>query len=91
MKKVVLILIILALTSITTLALLSSDPKNSESYSYDHSWTKAICDENNYCQDYIVFCKGKEIVSISPITGAVIQFSEDWTDPRDEELKNRFC
>ena len=58
---------------------------------YTNSWTKAICDEKKYCQDYEIFCKGKELVGISPITGAAIQFSENWEDPRDEETRNRVC
>jgi len=43
------------------------------------------------CQDYEIFCKNNEIVKMNPITGAVIQFPEDWEDPRDEEIRNGFC
>lgn len=56
---------------------------------YD-SWTKAICDSNNYCHDYEIKCNGDEIISLNP-TGNTIQFSEDWKDPRDKEIKNKFC
>lgn len=55
------------------------------------SFTKAICTEENFCQDYEVFCKEKEVIRMSPITGAAIQFSPNWEDPRSEELKNKMC
>ena len=56
----------------------------------NYSWTKAICNENNYCQDYEIVCNGKDVVRIVP-TGAVIQNSPNWKDPRDEETINKFC
>ena len=55
------------------------------------SWTKAICDENNLCQDYEIICEKKTLINKNPITGAIVQFSEDWTDPRTEEQINRLC
>ena len=45
---------------------------------YTHSHTKAICDDQNLCQDYEIFCENNEIVKMNPITGAVVQFPEDW-------------
>jgi len=54
-----------------------------------YTYTKAICNKTNFCQDNIISCQGKEIISIKPITGATIQHSEDWEDPRNEtELCN---
>jgi len=92
MRKIVILSGILILGLIASLALLNSNIKNNDlEATYTNSWTKAICDENNYCQDYEIFCKGKELVSISPITGAAIQFSENWEDPRDEEKRNKVC
>jgi hypothetical protein len=58
---------------------------------YTHSFTKAICTEDKYCQDYEIICKGKKTISITPITGAAVQFSEAWEDPRDEEFRNKMC
>ncbi len=58
---------------------------------YTHSHTKAICDEQNLCQDYEIFCENKDVIYIIPITGAVVQFAEDWQDPRDEEIRSGFC
>jgi len=58
-----------------------------ESYTY----TKAICNESNYCQDHEITCKGKELVSVKPITGATIQFEENWEDPRDKKTIENMC
>jgi len=58
---------------------------------YTHSHTKAICNEQNLCQDYEIFCENKDVMYMIPITGAVVQFSEDWEDPRDEEIRSNSC
>ena len=55
-----------------------------------HSLTKAVCSQN-YCQDYEIICNQKDIISMSAITGAVIQIPEDWKDPRSDEILNKFC
>ena len=57
---------------------------------YFHSHTKAICDGNNFCEDYEIQCNGKKVLSINP-TGFAVQFSEDWKDLRDEEIKKKLC
>lgn len=85
MKKLIIWLIILALIIISILLVSSTKPPIIDNYSY----TKAICDETNYCQDYEISCKGKDLIKMTPITGAAIQFAKDWEDPRDErELCN---
>lgn len=63
---------------------------SSQEREYDMMWTKAICNES-YCQDYEIRCKNNQVVSKTPITGAILVLSEDWKDPRDEEFRNRFC
>jgi len=55
------------------------------------SFTKAICDEGNFCQDYEIFCNKTEVIYMAPITGAVVQFSPQWKDPRSEEMISKFC
>ena len=57
-------------------------------YTYHH--TKAVCNEDNYCRDYEVFCRNTEITEMR-FTGAAVQFAKNWKDPREEELKNSFC
>ena len=76
------------LVIIVTITFISSNLRNEQTYT--HSFTKAICTENNYCADYEIFCKGNNILRMTP-TGAAIQFSGDWEDPRDEESRNKFC
>lgn len=46
------------------------------------TYTKAVCDKNNFCQDYEIVCENKEVVNITPISGAIIQHSDSWEDPR---------
>jgi hypothetical protein len=56
----------------------------------NYSWTKAICNET-HCQDYEIVCNGKNTVSQTPITGAIIEVPENWEDLRDEESKKQSC
>lgn len=58
---------------------------------YTHSHTKAICNSENFCQDYEIFCQNQEVIGMSPITGAAIQFPENWEDPRNDKIKNSLC
>lgn len=53
-----------------------------------YSYTKAICDESNYCEDYYIECDGKKEIKISP-TGFSIQQDKNWEDTREE--KKEFC
>jgi hypothetical protein len=56
-----------------------------------HSYTKAICDSTNYCQDYHIRCNQEKIISLNPITGAAIQFDSSWQDIRSDSEINEFC
>lgn len=81
MKKILLILmliiLILSLSKVPAIKL-----KN-------YSYTKAFCNETNYCQDYEIKCSGEKLIKLIPITGASIQFSENWKDTR--EKKDSLC
>ena len=57
---------------------------------YLHSWTKAKCNESQ-CQDYEIYCNGDKFVNQTPITGAIINLSEGWVDPRNESFRNKLC
>lgn len=52
--------------------------------------TKAVCNEKNYCEDYEINCKGNDVTRLTP-TGAVVQFSDNWQDPRTQEDKIIAC
>ena len=61
--------------------------KPQEKYSY----TKAICDKNNYCQDNLITCEFHKLKSIEPITGATTQFDKGWKDPRPKKQIKQLC
>ncbi len=52
------------------------------------SKTIAVCDENNFCQDYKVICQNGEELSREPIPGATIQKPENWVDDRNLDYDN---
>ena len=95
MEKAVIPITILLLIIAVAIALLSLNiiqaGITSNVISETHSYTKAVCSSTNYCQDYIVRCNGDHMISMNPITGAAVQFSTDWQDPRDPETINDFC
>ncbi|MDP1729055.1 MAG: hypothetical protein Q8L27_02525 [archaeon] len=53
-------------------------------------FTKALCDNNNYCRDYVYTCKNENLVSIIA-TEAYIQHSPNWKDLRDDNIKYKSC
>jgi len=97
MKKILKFIIILIIILVLALAIFtfflksqitgSSVQGSNDSYIY----TKAICNESNYCADHEITYENNEVVKIEPITGAVVQFSENWTDPRQENQKQELC
>ena len=91
MKKEIIPIMILLLILVGAISILSFNLTEEDAVIETNSYTKAICDENNYCQDYVVSCNRNKVLSMNPITGAVVQFSEGWQDPRDEETRNGFC
>ncbi len=97
MKKTVFLAIgLIGILILLTTFLLALTPSNSSNYvlvSYlpVFSYTKAICNQENFCQDYEIFCEDNKISGISPITGASVQFSSGWKDKRDKESINEMC
>ena len=92
MKKYLILGLVLLLLLAGFLTIISSSQGNHiTTLQYTNSHTKAICDEQNLCQDYEIFCEDEDIVYMLPITGAVVQFSEDWQDPRDEKTISSSC
>jgi len=95
MKKLAVLAVISGIILILLTGLVTIMASTSENYvkipQYTHSHTKAICDSENFCQDYEIFCENQNIIKMSPITGAAVQFSESWKDPRDEKTKSEFC
>jgi hypothetical protein len=95
-RKTRIILLLAAILIVLTLLFISGSAaiKNSNSADSDteinRTWTKAICNSDNYCQDYEISCHNNNLVSIKP-TGEVVHFSENWKDPRDEEFRKKLC
>ena len=99
MKKIITIIILLILIGTALFYLIFqsrglnftgytiAEAENKNSF---YSFTKAICNKTNYCQDYEIECEGSKVISITP-TGNAVQFSEDWEDPRDEKTREELC
>ncbi|NCN86901.1 hypothetical protein GW932_03630 [archaeon] len=85
MKKIEQILIALAIIGIIILIPKTFTGKVTLEDKY--SYTKAICDENNYCEDYVIECSGSSLARLTP-TGFALQQEENWKDTRENE---NFC
>ena len=57
---------------------------------FSYSFTKAICNNENFCEDYEIYCDGKNLIRLNP-TGAAVQFPESWKDPRNKEQIEKSC
>ncbi len=92
MKKTLLLWLLFMLTFVFgTIFVVSSSPRNSvKELSYNHSYTKAICDQNNRCEDYEVYCNNENVLNMRA-TGYFVQFPSDWKDLRDEKMINTDC
>lgn len=85
------IIIIIALISFGLILFLNDrTPTGQAIEEFEHSLTKAICNET-HCQDYEIKCKGNRLISQNQITGAIIEKPEDWIDPRNETDRDRLC
>jgi len=92
MKKLIIPMLILILFLMAILSFTISSKSNYVRIpEYTSSYTKAICTNENFCQDYQFFCRNSEVIAKTPITGAAVQFSSTWQDPRSSEIKNKFC
>ena len=58
--------------------------ENIEEENFQYSFTKAICNEENYCEDYEVVCENRNLIEFNP-TGFAVQFSSEWKDSRNKE------
>lgn len=103
MKKALIILLVIAITGIILSALIffinksltgniiKEQDSNASIIINKYSYTKAVCNESNYCQDNEITCQGNKTIKVTPITGAVIQFDDGWQDPRAEGDREKLC
>ena len=93
--SVVVLFIHLSGLSLTSLSIFSPEEANVKTSNLkqtnSHAWTKAICDKDNFCQDYLIECKGQNLIKLSPITGAFAKFDDSWQDPRSLEDREKLC
>jgi len=82
---IIIIVIVLSALIVQNLTISGKITDKADQYTY----TKAICNSTS-CQDHIITCTDKERLSITP-TGAVIDFGDDWEDPRSTEQINKEC
>ena len=79
--KIVLILVLISLLILIIPGLnLTGKIINNSHYKY----TKAICDESNYCEDYVIECEGKKEPKLTA-TGFSIQQDINWEDKRERK------
>jgi len=86
MEKTKIYLIFLSIVAIILITSLIFSRTEINSYSY----TKAICNETNYCEDYEINCNEEKVTNMK-FTGAAIQNSFNWEDPRDKEAIEKLC
>jgi len=95
LKKTIITLVIISLIAGIVLAFLLLRPyitgRAIQNQIQEYTYTKAICNNSNFCQDNLITCNNEEIVLIQPITGAVVQHSEEWQDPRGETSRDELC
>lgn len=81
-KSLLIAMLVVSIVLVGTLGFaLAENPKEE---TFQRSFTKAICTEENYCEDYEVICEGDKILNLNP-TGFAVQFPEEWNDPRNKE------
>ena len=84
------IILILCLISLVLITTFSSKITTRATIQTEHGFTKAICDENNYCEDYEVVCEQNQVKSFTP-TGMVIQNPVSWKDSRTSKQIDEMC
>jgi len=82
-KNIVFAILIISLVLVGTLSFVIGE-KYFLGENFQYSYTKAICNENNYCEDYEVVCGKNKMLGLNP-TSFAVQFSSDWKDPRNKE------
>jgi len=89
---IILIAVILAILAFAILNLFYNPFQSTGQVISDrYTYTKAICNSSNFCQDYEIVCENNQLTEMKPITGAFVQHYDEWNNPQTEEQKNRLC
>ena len=91
-KILIILIVILAILAFAILSLFyNSFQSTGQVISEKYSYTRAVCNSSNFCQDNEIVCENNAVLEMKPITGAFIQHPDDWNNPQTEEQKNRLC
>ena len=90
MKKIHILLSTIFLTIVLIFIIVNAIKTEPEQKIPTSTWTKAVCNEENYCLDIQITCSEDEVIDIKP-TGEGTYFPDDWVDPRPIELIERWC
>jgi len=90
-KKIIIALIVLILATGTLIFTINIKLTGNAIDLSEYTYTRAICDENNFCQDYEITCNQEKVINLNPITGATIQHEKNWTDPRNKTAIKYLC
>lgn len=83
MKKWETVLIIIAII-ILAAALLQGTNLSGNTVLGEHAYTKAICNQSGYCEDYYIKCNNQNVLNFTP-TGYAIQ-SDNYKNNLNESL-----
>jgi len=89
--KIFVMSLVLIVLTLSLILVVSAINETSSEIGTNYTWTKAVCNSSNLCQDYLIECKNKSVVSMNPITGAAVKFPDDWHDSRNQETINKIC
>ena len=87
MTKIVKVLIVVSIILIGVLSFSFYKTFTGQTIGGYYTYTKAICNETNYCEDYEIVCDRENLISINP-TGYAVKNPDDWEDPRSENERN---
>lgn len=94
MKKIIailgIIILILAFAIAFLIAIKNTRTTGEIIESYKYSYTKAICNKTNYCEDYEIHCDKNNLVELKA-TGAAVQMPKNWKDPRENNSAENLC
>lgn len=55
----------------------------------NYTWTKAVCNSENWCMDVAITCQNGNVAKIEPVD-SLIKNKENWTDIRGN-LSSKLC
>ncbi len=82
-KQIIILITVLILSAFIGLFLINKSLLTGSTVSIPdyYTYTTALCNSSNSCQDNIIECKGNKTLSITPISGAIVQHLENWENP----------